>query len=49
MFNPVSWDAHFFPIFFGGTQVTAEHTIKSVPSLQMVYFATAGTKKQDAN
>lgn len=48
MFNPVTWDAHAFPVFFGGTQLSADRNIISVPSIQMVYFATAGTKKQDA-
>lgn len=48
MFNPVTWDAHAFPVFFGGTQLSEDRNIISVPSIQMVYFATAGTKKQDA-
>lgn len=48
MFNPVTWDAHAFPVFFGGTKLTNERTIASVPSIQMVYFATADNKKQDA-
>jgi hypothetical protein len=39
--------AHAFPVFFGGTKVSDESTIISVPSLQMVYFVTADTKKQD--
>lgn len=47
MFNPVTWDAHAFPVFFGGTKLSAERNIISVPSIQMVYFATAGTKRQD--
>ncbi|XP_062562304.1 patched domain-containing protein 3 [Armigeres subalbatus] len=48
MFNPVTWDAHVFPIFFGGTQVSEDNIIISVPSLQMVYFVTADSKRQDA-
>ncbi|XP_071446511.1 patched domain-containing protein 3-like isoform X1 [Hetaerina americana] len=47
MFNPVTWDAHAFPVFFGGTVVSDEGTILSVPSLQLVYFVTADTKRQD--
>ncbi|XP_058456298.1 patched domain-containing protein 3 [Malaya genurostris] len=48
MFNPVTWDAHVFPVFFGGTQVSEDNLIISVPSLQMVYFVTADSKRQDA-
>lgn len=48
MFNPVTWDAHAFPVFFGGTKVSDENTIISVPSLQLVYFVTADNKRQDA-
>ncbi|GAB0088915.1 patched domain-containing protein 3 [Sergentomyia squamirostris] len=47
MFNPVTWDAHAFPVFFGGTKLSAENTIISVPSIQLVYFVTADNKKQD--
>lgn len=48
MFNPITWDAHAFPVFFGGTKLSEDHTIVSVPSIQMVYFVTADSKKQDA-
>lgn len=48
MFNPVTWDAHAFPVFFGGTVLSADRNIISVPSIQMVYFATADTKRQDS-
>lgn len=47
MFNPVTWDAHTFPVYFGGTKVSDDNTILSVPSLQLVYFVTADTKRQD--
>lgn len=48
MFNPATWDAHAFPVFFGGTQLSRDQTtIVSVPSIQLVYFATADSKKQD--
>lgn len=48
MFNPATWDAHAFPVFFGGTKLSRDQTtIVSVPSIQLVYFATADTKKQD--
>lgn len=48
MFNPVTWDAHAFPVYFGGTQVSDDNFIISVPALQLIYFATADSKKQDA-
>uniref|UniRef100_A0A182NVC7 SSD domain-containing protein n=1 Tax=Anopheles dirus TaxID=7168 RepID=A0A182NVC7_9DIPT len=48
MFNPVTWDAHVFPVFFGGTEVSDDNLIISVPSLQLVYFVTADSKRQDA-
>lgn len=41
--------AHAFPVFFGGTKVSADAAyIESVPSLHLVYFVTADTKRQDA-
>ncbi|XP_066995806.2 patched domain-containing protein 3 isoform X1 [Anabrus simplex] len=48
MFNPVTWDAHTFPVFFGGTVVSDDDIIIEVPSVQLVYFVTADTKRQDA-
>ncbi|XP_023294117.2 patched domain-containing protein 3 [Lucilia cuprina] len=48
MFNPVTWDAHAFPVFFGGTKLTEDNYIVSVPAIQLVYFVTADTKRQDA-
>lgn len=45
MFNPVTWDAHAFPVFFGGTEVSEDGLIISVPSVQMVYFGNADNKK----
>lgn len=47
MFNPVTWDAHAFPVFFGGSVVSPDGLIISVPSVQLVYFANADTKKYD--
>lgn len=47
MFNPETWDAHAFPVFFGGT-VVRDGIIVSVPSTQLVYFANADNKKLDA-
>ncbi|KAH8237024.1 hypothetical protein KR038_003017 [Drosophila bunnanda] len=48
MFNPVTWDAHLFPVFFGGTKLTEDNLVISVPAIQLVYFVTADTKRQDA-
>nr|CAH7721482.1 unnamed protein product [Callosobruchus chinensis] len=47
MFNPVTWDAHAFPVFFGGTQVSEDGLIISVPSVQLVYFANPDFKRTD--
>lgn len=47
MLNPVTWDSHVFPVFFGGTKLDSNLNIESVPAIQLVYFATADTKKQD--
>ncbi|KAL3267815.1 hypothetical protein HHI36_006947 [Cryptolaemus montrouzieri] len=47
MFNPVTWDAHAFPVFFGGTEVSDDGIILSVPSVQLVYFGNADNKKFD--
>ncbi|KAL1137711.1 hypothetical protein AAG570_009407 [Ranatra chinensis] len=48
MINPVTWDAHTFPVYFGGTVISDDGIIISVPSLQLVYFVNADTKYQDA-
>ncbi|KAL4113456.1 hypothetical protein QTP88_017073 [Uroleucon formosanum] len=47
MFNPVTWDAHTFPVYFGGTETDEDGLITRVPALQLVYFITADTKAQD--
>lgn len=47
MFNPVTWDAHTFPVFFGGTKINEDNLIVTVPSLHLVYFVTVDTKRQD--
>lgn len=47
MINPVTWDMHTFPVYFGGTVLSDEGTIVSVPSLQLIYFVNADTKFQD--
>ncbi|XP_012282501.1 patched domain-containing protein 3 [Orussus abietinus] len=48
MFNPVTWDAHLFPVFFGGSVVTDDLTIESVPSVQLAYFVAVDNQRQDA-
>lgn len=47
MFNPVTWDAHAFPVYFGGTELTEDNVIISVPAIQLVYFVTSDNKRQD--
>lgn len=46
-FNPITWDAHTFPIFFGRTKFDEDNIITKVPALQLVYFVTADTKYQE--
>lgn len=48
MFNPVTWDAHAFPVFFGGTVINEDGFIVSVPSVQLVYFGNVDTKRLEA-
>ncbi|KAG7207898.1 hypothetical protein KM043_009492 [Ampulex compressa] len=48
MFNPVTWDAHLFPVFFGGSVLSEDLTIESVPSVQLAYFVTVDNQRQDA-
>ncbi|KAF4520468.1 hypothetical protein B566_EDAN004719 [Ephemera danica] len=48
MFNPVTWDTHIFPVYFGNTVIDEDGTIVTVPAVQLVYFAAADTKRQDA-
>lgn len=45
-FNPVTWDQHIFPVFFGGTEVSADRAVVSAPSMQMVYFVAVDTPRQ---
>ncbi|XP_030763532.1 patched domain-containing protein 3 isoform X2 [Sitophilus oryzae] len=47
MINPVTWDTHILPIFFGGTEVSEDGIIISVPSVQLVYFGNADSRKID--
>jgi hypothetical protein len=48
MFNPVTWDTHIFPVYFGNTVIDEDGTIVSVPAVQFAYFAAADSKRQDA-
>ncbi|XP_035436097.2 patched domain-containing protein 3 [Spodoptera frugiperda] len=45
MFNPVTWEAHAFPVFFGGSKVV-DDIIESVPAVQLVWFVRTDTKAQ---
>ena len=47
MINPVTWDAHIFPVYFGGPVVSDDGIILKVPSLQLAYFVNADSKYQD--
>ncbi|KAJ8679532.1 hypothetical protein QAD02_015319 [Eretmocerus hayati] len=48
MINPVTWDAHIFPVWFGGSIVSEDNILESAPSLQMGYFLTVDTPRQNA-
>lgn len=48
MLNPVTWDAHLFPVYFGGSVITEDLTIDTVPAVQLAYFIAADNKRQDA-
>lgn len=48
MINPVTWDAHIFPVYFGGPVVSDDGIILKVPSLQLAYFVNADSKYQDS-
>ncbi|XP_025835862.1 patched domain-containing protein 3 [Agrilus planipennis] len=47
MLNPFTWEIHAFPVFFGGTEVSEDNFIVSVPSVQLVYFGNADSTKRD--
>lgn len=44
--NSKTWDTHIFPVFFGGTKVSADSNVISAPAVQMVYFVAVDTKRQ---
>ncbi|XP_031621390.1 patched domain-containing protein 3 isoform X2 [Contarinia nasturtii] len=46
MFNEKTFDYHILPVFFGGTTVSPEGTVVSVPALQLVYFVAVDTPRQ---
>lgn len=46
--NPVTWDIHLLPVYFGGSVIDEDLIIESVPSLQLAYFLTAGNEHEDA-
>lgn len=43
--NTVTFDVHALPVFFGGTEVSEDGFVISVPSVQLVYFGNADSKK----
>lgn len=46
MLDPTTYALHIFPIYFGGTVVSDEQTIISVPSMNLVYFVAVDTERQ---
>ncbi|KAL7301622.1 hypothetical protein TKK_0005631 [Trichogramma kaykai] len=47
MFNPITWDAHIFPVYFGGSVVNQDFMIQSTPSVQMGYFLRADSPAEN--
>ncbi|XP_070168172.1 patched domain-containing protein 3 [Polyergus mexicanus] len=45
--NPTTWDAHLLPVFFGGSVLNDDLTVKSVPSIQLGYFIKVDSPQQD--
>ncbi|KZC09210.1 Patched domain-containing protein 3 [Dufourea novaeangliae] len=48
MLNPVSWEIHMLPVYFGGSVINEDQEIESVPSMQLAYFLAAENSRQDA-
>ncbi|XP_071874799.1 patched domain-containing protein isoform X3 [Bombus fervidus] len=46
--NPVTWDIHLLPVYFGGSVIDEDLIIESVPSMQLAYFLTVDNARQDA-
>ncbi|XP_072944049.1 patched domain-containing protein 3 isoform X1 [Epargyreus clarus] len=46
MFNPVTWEAHAFPVYFGGAKVV-DDIIITVPAVQLVWFVRTDNKLQE--
>lgn len=46
MINPVTWDAHAFPAYFGRIE-RRDDVIVRVPSVQLMYFLVDDTKQDD--
>lgn len=48
LLNPVTWQLHLLPVYFGGSKINEDTTIESVPSMQLAYFIAADNPRQDA-
>lgn len=48
MFNPVTFDTHLFPVYFGGSVINEDLIINSVPAVQLGYFIAVDDEQQDA-
>ncbi|CAK9817866.1 Patched domain-containing protein 3 [Anthophora plagiata] len=46
--NPITWDIHLLPVYFGGSVINEDLVIESVPSFQLGYFLTTDNPRQDA-
>lgn len=48
MFNPVTFDTHLFPVYFGGSVIGDDLIIDTVAAVQLGYFIAVDDKQQDA-
>ena len=46
-FNPVTYERHILPAFFGGTEIGGDGFVSSVPSVQLVYFVNVDNKRME--
>ncbi|XP_054003081.1 patched domain-containing protein 3 isoform X1 [Hylaeus anthracinus] len=48
MFNPVTWEIHFLPVYFGGSVINEDLVVETAPSMQLAYFLSADSSRLDA-
>ncbi|XP_076180343.1 patched domain-containing protein isoform X2 [Ptiloglossa arizonensis] len=48
MLHPFSWEFHFLWVYFGRSVINEDRIVESVPSVQLAYFLSADSPRQDA-